>query len=379
VDVDLALAGSLGSSTLSGSVRLDDAGFDVPDLGVRVRELSLVARSRSLDVLEYDGQARIGDGAIELGGESRRTADGMKTRVSLKGDRLVVADIPEARVVVSPDLEISVDRERAVLGGTIVVPEALLKPVTIPEGAVAPSRDVVVAGENGEEGGVRLATAADVQLRLGDAVRFDGFGLTGFIRGDLRVTQEPGRLALGNGQLSVVDGDFSTFGVELPIDQGRLIFANTPVDDPGINVVARREFTDATVGARVTGTLKEPQLTFFSSPAMGQAEALNYLLTGGQSRGGATGATLVGGSFLLGEAGSRIGISDIGLTQTAGSENLSVYVGTYLNPRLYMQYITEMGEQANRVRFRYDLTRRLQAEVETGDVQSGSIFFTIER
>ena len=379
LDVDLAVAGSLGSSTLSGSMRLDDAGFDVPDLGIRVRELSLVARSRSLDVLEYDGQARIGDGTIELGGESRRAADGMKTRVSVKGDRLVVADIPEARVVVSPDLEISVDRERAMLGGTVVVPEALLKPVTIPEGAVAPSRDVVVLGENGEEGGVRLATAADVRLKLGDAVRFDGFGLTGLIRGDLRVTQEPGRLALGNGQLSVKDGTFSTFGVELPIDQGRLIFANTPVDDPGINVVARREFTDATVGARVSGTLKEPQLNFFSSPAMGQAEALNYLLTGGQSRSGATGATLVGGSFLLREAGSRIGISDIGLTQTAGSENLSVYVGTYLNPRLYMQYITEMGETANRVRFRYDLTRRLQAEVETGDVQSGTIFFTIER
>jgi translocation and assembly module TamB len=379
VDVDLALAGSLGSSTLSGDMRLEDAGFDVPDLGVRVRELSLAARSRSLDVLEYQGQGKIGDGTIELGGESRRTADGMKTRLSVKGERLVVADIPEARVVVSPDLEISVDRERAMLGGTVLVPEALLEPVTIPEGALAPSRDVVVAGAGGDEGGVRLAAAADVRLRLGDAVRFDGFGLRGFIRGDLRVTQEPGRLALGNGQLSIKDGTFATFGVELPIEQGRLIFANTPVDDPGLNVVARREFSDATVGARVSGTLKAPQLVFFSSPPMGQAEALNYLLTGGQSRSGATGATLVGGSFLIREAGSRIGISDIGLTQTAGSENLSVYVGTYLNPRLYMQYITEMGEQANRVRFRYDLTRRLQAEVETGDVQSGSVFFTIDR
>jgi translocation and assembly module TamB len=379
VDVDLAVAGSLGSSTLSGALRLDGAGFDVPDLGVSVRELSLAARSRSLDVLEYEGQGKIGDGTIELGGESRRTADGMKTRLSVRGERLVVADIPEARVVVSPDLEISVDRERAMLGGTVVVPEALLQPVSIPAGAVAPSRDVVVLGEDGEEGGVRLATATDVRLRLGDAVRFDGFGLSGLIQGDLRVTQEPGRLALGNGQLSVQDGTFSAFGVELPIQQGRLIFANTPVDDPGINVVARREFSDATVGARVAGTLKAPQLTFFSNPAMGQAEALNYLLTGGQSRSGTTGATLVGGSFLLREAGSRIGISDIGLTQAAGSENLSVYVGTYLNPRLYMQYITEMGEQANRVRFRYDLTRRLQAEVETGDVQSGTIFFTIER
>ncbi len=368
LDVDLAASGTLESAVPSGQIRLAKVGFQVPDLNIRVSELSFAGRSRSLDLLEYEGRGKIGDGLIQLEGDTRAIGGaGMTTRLSVRGDRLIVADIPEAKVRVSPDLELTVDRERAELTGTIVVPEALIKPRAIPQGSVSPSSDVVVSGEGDEEADLRLATAADIRIKLGESVRFDGFGLRGLIRGDLRVTQEPGRLALGNGQLSIEDGIFTAFGEELPIEQGRLIFANTPVEDPGLNVVARREFSEGTVGARVVGTLKNPQLTFFSDPPMGQAEALNMLLTGGASRGGGSdAATMVGGSFLLRKAGSKIGLNDIGVTRTEGSENMSVFVGTYLNPKLYMQYITEMGNRANRVRFRYDLTKRLQAEVETG-------------
>lgn len=38
----------------------------------------------------------------------------------------------------------------------------------------------------------------------------------------------------------------------------------------------------------------------------------------------------------------------------------------------------ESKKQANRVRFCYDLPKRLQAEVGTGDVQSGSTVYPIQ-
>lgn len=380
IDVDLKVDGTLSQARPGGSLRLDGAGFEVPAAGIRVSELTFRAISRGADTLAFDGSARIGDGVVQLGGESRfSAAAGLTSRVTLKGERLTVADVPEAKVVVTPDLALTLEPGRAEVSGEIFIPEALLKPRTLPEGSVSPSSDVVILdGEEGEEG-LSLATAADVRLRLGDSVVFDGFGLRGHFRGNLRVTQEPGQLALGNGQLSIDDGSIITFGEELIIEQGRVLFANTPVSNPGISLVATRELSDAKVGARVSGTLRNRQLTFFSDPPMGQAEALNYLLTGGSSRGGSGGAQVVGGNLVVKEIGRRIGLDDVGVTQEDDSDNLSVYVGTYLTPQLYMQYISELGERSNKIRMRYDLTKRIQVEAETGDAQSADIFYTIER
>ena len=131
----------------------------------------------------------------------------------------------------------------------------------------------------------------------------------------------------------------------------------------------------------MAGTLKKPRVTFFSDPPMGQAEALNYLLTGGGSSRGsaASGAAVVGGNLLVKEVGRQIGLDDVGVTRQDDSDDLSLYVGTYLTPQLYMQYVNEMGDKANKVRLRYDLTKKIQVEAETGDVQSVDVFYTIER
>jgi len=381
IDVDLDIAGTLGSNRLGGELRLDGAAFDIPAAGVAVSEMSVVARSRDAEALDYEGTAKLGEGIVTLSGQTRVTKDrGLATDVSLKGERLKVVDIPEATMLVTPDLTFSMDRERVELKGVLEVPEARLRPRSLPEGSVSSSPDVVIKGQETGDANLRLMTAADVRLKLGDKVSFDGFGLRGFFRGDLRVTQEPGRLALGNGQLFIEEGTFATFGEELTIEQGRLLFANTPVYNPAVNIVAKREFTDATVGARVAGTLKKPAVTFFADPPMGQAEALNYLITGGASRGGGvSGASVVGGNLIVKKLGERIGLEDVGVTQNEDTENLSVYVGTYLSPQLYMQYVSEMGEAANKIRLRYDLTKKIQVEAETGDVQSADIFYTFER
>jgi len=380
INVDLALTGTLGSSALNGEIRLDGGGFDIPAGGVTVRELRLVARSRAAGELELEGRAKLGDGEVLLDGRAKTVAKGLSAQVTLKGDRLTVVDIPEAMVVVTPDLAFTLEPGRAQLTGELLVPEARLRPRSLPEGSVSPSSDVVIKGQETNEPTLRLITATDVRLQLGDRVSFEGFGLRGLFRGNLRVTQEPRRLALGNGQLSIHEGTFDTFGEELTIEQGRLVFANTPVYDPGVNIVAKREFSEATVGARVAGTLKKPSVTFFADPPMGQAEALNYLITGGASRGtGVSGASVVGGNLIVKELGRRVGLDDVGVTQSEDSENLSVYVGTYLNPKLYMQYVSELGEKADKIRLRYDLTKKIQLEAETGDVQSADVFYSFER
>ncbi|MCG8080704.1 MAG: translocation/assembly module TamB domain-containing protein, partial [Candidatus Thiodiazotropha taylori] len=60
-------------------------------------------------------------------------------------------------------------------------------------------------------------------------------------------------------------------------------------------------------------------------------------------------------------------------------EEASFVAGTYLSPRLYVQYINELSSAESKLRMRYDLTDRWQLEAETGRTQAGDFFYTFEK
>ena len=53
--------------------------------------------------------------------------------------------------------------------------------------------------------------------------------------------------------------------------------------------------------------------------------------------------------------------------------------GTYLSPRLYVQYVNTLASRESKLRLRYDLTDTLQLQTETGQNQGFDLFYTIER
>jgi len=392
LDGDLSLAGILGRPAVQGQIRLQEAAFDVPALGIRVQALNVQARSEGRDQLVFRGRAISGQGELALDGSTRLDpTGGWPTRVTLKGSDVLVADIPEAWILASPDLQFTLDATSNRLTGDVSIPRARIRPRALPETAITPSSDVrIVQGgdEIVETSGAPFS--ASVRLRFGDRVSFDGFGLRGLIRGDLQLRDEPGQLTLGNGQIRIEEGTYTAYGQDLEIQQGRLIFANSPVGNPGVEVRALRRVSGVEVGVQVRGTLKEPELEVFSTPPMAQSEALAYMLFGGpldrksstsdkQRLNSAAGALAVGGGgWLTAEIGRQLGLDQFSLQ--AGAENdLALHMGTYLSPRLYVQYITELTTSSNTVRLRYDLTDKLQVETEAGSVQGVDLFYTIEK
>jgi translocation and assembly module TamB len=190
-------------------------------------------------------------------------------------------------------------------------------------------------------------------------VTIDAFGVRGRLVGDLRVFQAPGKQMLGDGQLAIVDGLYrlsggfglaAEVGAPLTIEQGRLIYAKTPIDNPGLLLQAQREGGDSSAGVRVLGTLRNPKLAFFSEsdPDMTQADITKYLLTGMLPR------------------------------RDGGSEDRSLSVGTYIRPKLYMEYESAIGDRKDSVKLRYDLTRRIELQTETGESPGADIFYTFE-
>jgi len=191
---------------------------------------------------------------------------------------------------------------------------------------------------------------------------------------------------IGRGRVGIRDGIYRAYGQDLQIQRGYALFADTPVDNPGLDVQAVRVVDTVTAGLRVTGTLKKPNLTLFSTPTLAQSDILSYILSGrpagqgGAGRAGLTSALAAGGAGqVTDEIARQLGLDELRMETGGNLNEASVVAGTYLSPRLYVQYVNTLASRESSLRFRYDLTRKLQLQTETGNAQGVDLFYTIER
>jgi translocation and assembly module TamB len=223
-------------------------------------------------------------------------------------------------------------------------------------------------------------------------VQLTGFGLDATVGGRLTVRETPGQPTVGSGDISLA-GPYKAYGQDLTIEQGHLLFAGTPIDNPRLNIVAVRRIEDDNVkaGLRIGGTARAPQMTVFSDPAMGQAEALAYLVTGKplDSVGAEDGDMMQSAARSLGTAaggllakrlGGRLGVDEVGIKESEMLEGAAFTVGEYLSPRLYLSYGVGLFEPGEVITLRYNVTRALAVQALSGpdDMRAG-VVFRIER
>ena len=356
VDADLALGGTLAKPGVKGQAHVRQVGFEVPLIALAVKDFSIDATAPSFDRMDIKGGATLGKGRLDLTGSSRLVADGFDARVQVSGKSLQVANSKEYFVVLSPTFELQATPKGAELRGEIDIPEARIRPRSVPAGSVSSSPDVALTQKTEKPA---YPVTIDIRLALGKEVTIDAFGVRGRLDGALRVFQMPGKDMLGDGQLQISEGQYQLSGgfglaakmaAPLTITQGRLIYAKSPIGNPGLLLQAEREGGDTTAGVRVLGTLRDPKMAFFSEsdPGMTQAEITKYLMTG-----------------IPPSANDR-------------ASNAGLAVGTYIAPKIYMEYESGLGNEANKVRLRYDLSRRIELQTETGESQGADVYFKFE-
>jgi translocation and assembly module TamB len=362
IDGDIDLLGTLAQPDSRGQLAVRDVGLRVPLIGLEVSQANLTAVSRGAAGgaagLSVDGGALIGGGQLQISGRGVAGTQGVSIRVEIEGDKLKVADSKEYFALVSTRLEAGFGPGGGALKGQIDIPRARIMPRTIPSGAIQPSPDVVM--ESSAEGKDAAPFHIDVLATLGDDVSIEAFGLRGKLAGSVRATKEPNRPLLGDGQLEVVDGTYrvsipgmglvTAIGKPLTIEQGIVVFAKTPLDDPGLILNAQREGGDVTAGVRVLGTLRNPKLAFFSEsdPDLTQAEITSYLVTGVPPK------------------------------RDTEADTRALSVGTYIAPKLFVEYESSLGDQSDKVKLRYDLTKKIEVQTETGDTPGVDIFYKFE-
>jgi len=180
-----------------------------------------------------------------------------------------------------------------------------------------------------------------------------------------------------------VGGTYKAYGQDLTIRQGQLLFAGTPLDNPRLNIIAVRAVDDITAGLRITGSAQNPQLVVFSDPAMGQSNALAYLVTGkplsevgtGEGEGdalqsAARSLSTAAGGLLAKNIGQRLGVDELGIKDSEMIGGAALTVGQYLSPRLYLSYGVGLFEPGEVITLRYKLSKDLALEALNGPKDS---------
>ena len=389
ISLNLSINGTLTQPQLSGKAQLLNAALRIPRLGLNITQLSLNSQSQGSEKFGFRLKAHSGEGDLIIKGQTLLNSDdGWPTAISIKGNEFEVAQIPEARIVISPDLQIEQKNHNIKIRGNIHVPQAKLQPKDITT-AVRVSEDAeIIGGEKPAENNWLIDTK--IRLTLGERVHFFGFGFEGRLGGSVLLEDEPGYLTKATGEINIPEGRYRAYGQRLDIELGRLLFTGGPPSNPGLDLRAVRHVGTITTGIKVRGSLQQPQLELFSTPAMGQTDMLAYLLLGApiENASGEEGAMmakaalamgLAGGDHLARTIGDRFGLDEMRVESSDEGDQASLVVGRYLSPRLYVSYGVGLVEAFNTLTLRYKISSKWQIKAESGEYQGADILYTFER
>ncbi len=383
----MQLSGTAGAPRFAGDLHLLGGELDFYQLNLALRALQ-VDMQMDNDQLAFTAQGNAGEGLLNASGDLAWREAKLRGTLQLKGNKLLVADLPEYRVLASPDLRFDINDRNINVKGEVVIPEARLQPKEV-VGAVQTSADAHFKTDEVFERNSGWNINSEVSIRLGDAVQFDGLGLQGRLTGAVATRLRTGDVAEGSGELGTNGGSYEIYGQKLDIKRGRLIYDNTPLGDPGLDIQAERKINTTTVGVNVRGLLRSPRLQFYSSPSMSQTQIVSYLLIGkpldelqtGEAttvRSASSTLALQGGGYLASQLGRRIGLEQVGVETDANNQSALV-LGKFLSPRLFVSYGISLTEAINTVKLRYTLSDRWTIKTEAGAAKSADIEFKVER
>jgi translocation and assembly module TamB len=388
ITADLTLGGTVGDPAFGGEVRWTDGSIEVPEWGLIVESIEGRAIASGSDRLQFTGTGLVDGASIEIDGSTLLDpSQNWPTQLRLRGEELLVVQLPDAEIFVSPELTADVMLPDINVRGEVVVPRASIEIVGLPAQAVVPSADTVVHGREEVEAPHPLHVRADLDVILGDDVRYSGGNVDAKVSGMLSLSYESERRAAAVGALTLT-GQYDAYGNPMDLERGQLIFAG-PWDNPALDVRAVRKIEEKTVGVQLVGTLKAPEATIFSEPAMSEADALSYLLFGRplEAAGGGETATLQSVALSMGlmqalpvieRIGTSLGLDDFSIRGT-DTDAGALMAGKYLSPNVYLRYSYGLFNRIGGLLLRYRINERLSLETQSGEQKSMDLLYTVEK
>jgi translocation and assembly module TamB len=380
--VTASIGGQFGAPAYTGSMRGSGIAIRNLLLGVDVNsgELDINLEGETARIRTFSAKA--GPGRVELSGSASFGAH-PRAQLALMADRFQVLGRVDRRVVASGEAKLALDRDSGSLTGKFAVDQGLFD---FSRGD-APSlgNDVVVVNRKGQDAEPPPASAnrwrkmqLDLLVNLGENLRVRGRGIDTALKGELRITNPNGRLAM-NGSVRTEDGTYAAYGQKLEVDRGVITF-NGPPENPRLDIEATRPNLDVRVGVQIGGTAQNPRVRLFSSTDMTDTERLSWLLLGRGSEGLGTGDTallqraalalLAGeGEGVTDQITKAIGIDEVSVGQKEGAGEVRetvITLGKQLSRRWYVGYERSLTETTGTWQLIYRIAQRFTLRAQSG-------------
>ncbi|WP_455219437.1 translocation/assembly module TamB domain-containing protein, partial [Kaarinaea lacus] len=407
VSSQFSISGTLTAPKITGQSKLLAERITLPLVGLELKNTEINTQSTESRKVSIEGVSHSGEGKITIKGEiPDYFAENLLIKLDISGERFLAVKTPDIEMEMSPKISLILEGNTVNMDGEVFVDRAKISPIDTYT-VLTPSSDVVFIDPKSKATQQEpYKLLGSLRLKLSEQVYVQTSGFNGRITGELLIKESASDVTLATGELLIKDGRYtasvegdnipslliSIAQKELLIDESKLIFASSPVDNPRLDIRARRPTgTEVIVGVDIKGHANNPQIVLFSEPAMDQADILAYLTLGyplseaskndGQYLARiASSIGLVGGEKLAKSIANEFGIDEVYIQSQDTTQQAQLVLGKYLSPKLYIRYAVGIGEAVDTLQIQYKLTDRWILRTETDETQKGTdLIYTIDK
>ena len=393
--LDLQLVGSFQHPEIQGQVEISNGSFESLDLGAIYHNVSahLVGEGKHLALRDFRAEDEkggfiSGTGLIELNPEKHLP---FTFAFDLNKTRILRLDF--ARATASGKINLEGNLHEPLLKGKIRTDSIHL---TIPEetSAITPNVEVTYVNIPEDEAprvyypkpNPSLPLNLDLDLEIPNKLSIKDKNLSSEWKGNLKVTGT-NHTPLANGDLRIMKGEYHFNGKTFEIKQGTISFAGDLEKKINLYVIASKDLGKITAEIILKGPLKNPGITFRSSPPLSQREILSWLLFGrGISeitpfQGAQLNQSIVDlksdnqGPDMLTAIRNRIGLDliDINRGEDGESDEVSLKLGKYISNGIFLTLDKSIGAEANRIGIEATVLPNIKVQGQVGDDAQGQV------
>jgi translocation and assembly module TamB len=208
------------------------------------------------------------------------------------------------------------------------------------------------------------------------------------LSGEIRVSKELNQSFALSGAIDTVRGYASYYGKKFEIEEGHVRFTGSEEMNPRLDITITHTVADYVIRSHLGGTIKEPEISFSSTPELPQTDIISLLvvgkttdrLTSAEQGALATQLQQLAGGVIAARLeqaiGERLGIDTIDITpgETLGTGAISA--GRYLTQKLFVSIGRQFGDDGGpRISVEYSITPRLKLEVTSSDAEGSAVDF----
>ena len=276
-----------GALTGDGHLEIADGRFEQADKlsGITLSDLNarLLIDQRGVTIDRFQARDPRGGSLTATGG----SANPNEGRIVVTVNNVRIADRPEARARASGQLTLAWQGMHSTLSGDLNVLEANLDIAASPSAGIPTINVVEINRPDAEDGGDDQGPApptpgamADLDIRVTARGRVftRGRGVDAEWSLNLHLTGASNAPRI-IGEARAVRGTLALSGQPFDVNDATISFDGDPLD-ARVDLTAQRDTSDLTATLRLTGTARNPEISFSSNPALPEDEILPQILFG---------------------------------------------------------------------------------------------------